>query len=183
MWCGRSIVVAKYSNNPICKPNYKSFRSQRSKLFCTNKTNNDIKDSHIDQAPHKLLNSSPSKSRIETFKEQLKNGPTLKDFVEGNSQPDSTAVSLDFQSPPYMHNSEPIGSGRKLFVETYGCQMNVSDTEIVMSIMKGVGFNEVTSAEEADVVFLNTCAIRGNFHQARILTLHQKKQKERYGNV
>mmetsp|Transcript_21629 Transcript_21629/g.30246 ORF Transcript_21629/g.30246 Transcript_21629/m.30246 type:complete len:631 (+) Transcript_21629:62-1954(+) len=161
MWCGRSISAAKCSQKCITKPKYISLRLQRSK-FCTNKINNATKaDTHTDHTTTKLFDSSSSsQSRLEAFKQQLKSGPSLKDFVEGNPQSSQEVEPLNFQSPPYMHNNEPVGSGRKLFVETYGCQMNVSDSEIVMSIMKGAGFNEVSSAEDADVVFLNTCAIR-----------------------
>jgi tRNA-2-methylthio-N6-dimethylallyladenosine synthase len=54
---------------------------------------------------------------------------------------------------------------RKLYVESYGCQMNFSDSEIVTSIMREQGFATTSSAEQADVVFLNTCAIRDNAEQ------------------
>ena len=52
-----------------------------------------------------------------------------------------------------------------VYVETYGCQMNVSDTEIVLSIMQKGGFEVVKQPEDADVVLLNTCAIRDNAEQ------------------
>jgi tRNA-2-methylthio-N6-dimethylallyladenosine synthase len=51
---------------------------------------------------------------------------------------------------------------RKLFLESYGCQMNFSDSEIVASILIGQGFSTTSDFEEADVIFLNTCAIREN---------------------
>jgi tRNA-2-methylthio-N6-dimethylallyladenosine synthase len=54
------------------------------------------------------------------------------------------------------------GGGKKLFLESYGCQMNFSDSEIVASILTEKGFNTTTNFEEADVIFLNTCAIREN---------------------
>src|SRR4051812_3835685 len=49
---------------------------------------------------------------------------------------------------------------RKLFLESYGCQMNFSDSEIVASILIEKGFSTTANFEEADVIFLNTCAIR-----------------------
>lgn len=52
--------------------------------------------------------------------------------------------------------------GKKLFLESYGCQMNFSDSEIVASILTENGFNTTGNFEEADVIFLNTCAIREN---------------------
>ncbi len=51
---------------------------------------------------------------------------------------------------------------KKLYIETYGCQMNVSDSEIVGSIMKGIGYEQNNQAENADVIFINTCSIRDN---------------------
>ncbi len=51
---------------------------------------------------------------------------------------------------------------RKLFLESYGCQMNFSDSEIVASILIDKGFTTTSDFEEADVIFLNTCAIREN---------------------
>ena len=57
------------------------------------------------------------------------------------------------------------GAGRKLFIETYGCQMNVADSEIVVSIMQQHGYIYTDRAEEADVVLINTCSIRDNAEQ------------------
>ncbi|MCS6823931.1 MAG: tRNA (N6-isopentenyl adenosine(37)-C2)-methylthiotransferase MiaB [Cytophagaceae bacterium] len=54
------------------------------------------------------------------------------------------------------------GKSRKLFIETYGCQMNFSDTEIVTSIMREQGFDTTDNPDAADVIFLNTCSIREN---------------------
>jgi len=54
---------------------------------------------------------------------------------------------------------------KKLYIETYGCQMNVSDSEIVGSIMKGIGYEQDNKAENADVIFINTCSIRDNAEQ------------------
>jgi tRNA-2-methylthio-N6-dimethylallyladenosine synthase len=54
------------------------------------------------------------------------------------------------------------GSGKKLFLESYGCQMNFADSEIIASILNKSGFTTTTDFEEADVIFVNTCAIREN---------------------
>ncbi|MBR9998798.1 MAG: tRNA (N6-isopentenyl adenosine(37)-C2)-methylthiotransferase MiaB [Cyclobacteriaceae bacterium] len=55
---------------------------------------------------------------------------------------------------------EKIGVGRKLYIESYGCQMNFSDSEIVSSIMQKEGFHPATVFEDADLIFINTCSIR-----------------------
>ena len=57
------------------------------------------------------------------------------------------------------------GNGRKLYVETYGCQMNAGDTEIVVSLMQDEGYFYTEHVEEADVVLVNTCSIRDNAEQ------------------
>lgn len=58
-----------------------------------------------------------------------------------------------------------LANGKKLLLESYGCQMNFSDSEIVASILGEAGFGTTQDAEEADVVLLNTCAIRDNAEQ------------------
>lgn len=57
------------------------------------------------------------------------------------------------------------GSPRKLYIESYGCQMNFSDSEIVASILQKEGFDTTSDIEQADVVFLNTCSIREKAEQ------------------
>lgn len=54
---------------------------------------------------------------------------------------------------------------KKLFIETYGCQMNVADSEVVASIMKMDGYSLTDKIEEADAVFVNTCSVRDNAEQ------------------
>ena len=65
-----------------------------------------------------------------------------------------------------INNLRPLtGAGRKLYIETYGCQMNVGDSEIVVSIMQQEGYRYTESLEEADIVLINTCSIRDNAEQ------------------
>ena len=54
--------------------------------------------------------------------------------------------------------------GKKYFIRTYGCQMNVHDSEEIKGILENLGFNETDNLEQADIVVLNTCAIRENAH-------------------
>ena len=55
-----------------------------------------------------------------------------------------------------------ITGKRKLYIESYGCQMNFSDSEIVTSILQEGGYATTANVENADVILLNTCAIRDN---------------------
>ena len=64
----------------------------------------------------------------------------------------------------YDKNYDKFGSGKTFFVRTYGCHMNEHDSEKIRGMMKSVGFKLVDSIENADVVILNTCAIRENAH-------------------
>ena len=54
---------------------------------------------------------------------------------------------------------------KKLYIETYGCQMNVADSEVVASVMQMAGYETTEKLEEADAVFLNTCSVRDNAEQ------------------
>ena len=54
---------------------------------------------------------------------------------------------------------------KKLYIETYGCQMNVADSEVVASVMQMAGYETCQTADEADAVFLNTCSVRDNAEQ------------------
>ena len=73
------------------------------------------------------------------------------------------------------------GNKRKLYIESYGCQMNFSDSEIVTAIMQKQGFDLTASHDQADVIFLNTCAIRDKAEQTirkRLAQFNQVKNKK-----
>ncbi len=75
--------------------------------------------------------------------------------------------------------SQPLGL-KKLFLESYGCAMNFSDSEIVASILVGQGYSTTTDETEADLILINTCAIRENA-ETRVrqrLTEFKKRKKE-----
>ena len=74
--------------------------------------------------------------------------------------------------------SGPGSGGRKLYLESYGCQMNFSDSEIVASILSDAGYQTTRDADDADLVLLNTCAIRDNAEQrVRNRLVHFKSNK------
>ena len=69
---------------------------------------------------------------------------------------------------------------KKLFIETYGCQMNVADSEVIASVMKMAGYETCDSIDEADAVLLNTCSVRENAENKiynRLEALHALRKK------
>ena len=76
---------------------------------------------------------------------------------------------------------------KKLYIETYGCQMNVADSEVVASVMKMAGYEPTEHEDEADAVFLNTCSVRENaenkiYHRLDQLYAEQKRRKREIRN-
>ena len=65
---------------------------------------------------------------------------------------------------------------KKVFIETYGCQMNVYDTEIVKSVLGGSGYELTDSEAEADIVLLNTCSVRENANRKVYNRIHNIQQ-------
>lgn len=72
---------------------------------------------------------------------------------------DKIEVHYDFEIPEDMRG---IGKGRKFLIRTYGCQMNEHDTEVMAGILTEMGYEPTATTDDADVILLNTCAIREN---------------------
>ncbi len=75
------------------------------------------------------------------------------------------------------------GEMKKLYIETYGCQMNVADSEVVASVMQMAGYETTEHLEEANAVFLNTCSVRDNaeqkiYHRLEALDAERRKRKK-----
>lgn len=71
---------------------------------------------------------------------------------------------------------------KRLFIETYGCQMNVADSEVIASVMKMAGYEACESIDEADAILLNTCSVRENAENKiynRLEALHALQRKGR----
>ena len=85
-------------------------------------------------------------------------------------------MGADFKSATTEDN-------KKLFIETYGCQMNVADSEVIASVMQMAGYSVAETLDEADAVFMNTCSIRDNAEQKilnRLEFFHSMKKKKRH---
>jgi len=76
-----------------------------------------------------------------------------------------TKTIIESQQGSTLSLEPGTGNGRKLYIESYGCQMNFSDSEIVASILSKEGFNTTQELTEADLVLVNTCSIRDKAEQ------------------
>ncbi|CAH1405557.1 unnamed protein product [Nezara viridula] len=91
---------------------------------------------------------------------KLPDGPDLKHFILGSLS--QSNIDMDENEHiPYL-NETNYGLNRKVYIDVYGCQMNVNDTEIVWSILESSGYAKTNNIQEADVILLMTCAIREN---------------------
>ena len=76
---------------------------------------------------------------------------------------------------------QQLSSGKQLFIETYGCQMNAGDSEIVVSIMQEHGYRYTEDINKADIILINTCSIRDNAEQriwGRLSAMRQLKKRK-----
>ena len=83
--------------------------------------------------------------------------PGLRDFLQN-----APGGGCGLSQPAASVEPSAGTNGRSVFVETYGCQMNSADSEVVRSVMLASGYGMAPAAEDADIVLLNTCAIREN---------------------
>ena len=79
-------------------------------------------------------------------------------------------------------NTDIAPETKRLFIETYGCQMNVADSEVVASIMEMAGYKITDSIEDADAILLNTCSIRDNAEQKIVTRLQYLASMRRKKN-
>ena len=104
----------------------------------------------------KLLTHS---RRLFSSSSKIAGVPSIKDFLNKESTDIQPEEDLS-QLPGYLHILPQSNQGKTYFVETHGCQMNVADSEIVETVLDSAGFTQSEDAESADVLLLNTCAIR-----------------------
>ncbi|WLR52411.1 tRNA (N6-isopentenyl adenosine(37)-C2)-methylthiotransferase MiaB [Bacillus tianshenii] len=113
-----------------------------------------VKDSH--PGDKKSLKEKTTDDFAKFF-ESTYQPPSLKDAKKRGKE--AVKVHRDFSIPEDMQG---IGEGKKFYIRTYGCQMNDHDTEVMAGIFEMLGFEATMSTDDADVILLNTCAIREN---------------------
>ncbi|XP_029990111.1 mitochondrial tRNA methylthiotransferase CDK5RAP1 [Sphaeramia orbicularis] len=127
--------------------------------------------------------STERKATLEKFKIQISSGPRFQDFIRGASAHQTSAAEdgeMFSDKSSYLSETSEMGSSRKVYFETYGCQMNVNDTEIAWSILQKKGYQRTGNLKEADVVLLVTCSIREKAEQTiwnRLQQLTAMKKK------
>lgn len=94
-----------------------------------------------------------------------------------NSTPDT--IDETRQGEAIAESAKAPEGGRKLYIESYGCQMNFSDSEIVASILTKEGYATTRNEEEAEVILINTCSIRDNAEQRVRNRLHHFNARKR----
>lgn len=78
-------------------------------------------------------------------------------------------------------NFDKVENHKRVYIETYGCQMNISDSEIVLSVLSKYGYNESTDIEQSDVILLNTCSVRENAeNKIKSRLSHLKRYKKNH---
>ncbi|HEV7230608.1 MAG TPA: tRNA (N6-isopentenyl adenosine(37)-C2)-methylthiotransferase MiaB [Bacteroidia bacterium] len=78
---------------------------------------------------------------------------------------ENKVIDENRQGEALMMETEKRGTGKKLFIESYGCAMNFSDSEIVASVLTDQGYSTTQNYKEADLILINTCAIRDGAEQ------------------
>ncbi|XP_035518201.1 CDK5 regulatory subunit-associated protein 1 [Morone saxatilis] len=114
---------------------------------------------HCSNLANTSVTSRERKTTVDKFKSQISSGPSFQDFIKGVSVTNKTyAADGECDRHSYLSEDLEMGNSRKVYFETYGCQMNVNDTEIAWSILQRKGYQRTVDLSEADVVLLVTCS-------------------------
>ncbi|KAM8867430.1 mitochondrial tRNA methylthiotransferase CDK5RAP1 isoform 2-T2 [Synchiropus picturatus] len=117
--------------------------------------------------------------RLESVRTRVLSGPSFQDFIQ-RAAAKTSHVPQGEDKHPYLSEDVLAGLSRKVYFETYGCQMNVNDTEIAWSILQEKGYQRTVDVKQADVVLLVTCSIREKAEQTiwnRLQQLTAMKKK------
>uniref|UniRef100_A0A8C5QAA0 Mitochondrial tRNA methylthiotransferase CDK5RAP1 n=1 Tax=Leptobrachium leishanense TaxID=445787 RepID=A0A8C5QAA0_9ANUR len=126
-----------------------------------------------------IRNTVTAVKRTEGLRSRIAAGPDLRHFI-ANAVPGNEPPLVEEDPPPYVAATTSLATNNKVYLETYGCQMNVSDTEIAWSVLQRSGYVRTSSVAEADVILLVTCSIREKAEQTvwnRLQQLAAVKQR------
>ncbi|XP_077430019.1 mitochondrial tRNA methylthiotransferase CDK5RAP1 isoform X2 [Vanacampus margaritifer] len=130
-----------------------------------------------------VLSARERRGASDQFKTQISSGPSFHDFIRASTSNKATALDIEVEyKHEYLSADLELGNSQKVYFETYGCQMNVNDTDIAWSILQRNGYQRTEHLNEADVVLLVTCSIRETAEQTiwnRLQELTAMKNKRR----
>lgn len=150
-----------------------------------------------------LLHSTSATDASRAAAPKLPQNPSLADFVHQAALAQAVAGGSGSASPtpvqplvgldaatgqpldPTTADTGYAAPQRRVYIETYGCQMNVNDTEVLLSVLHSAGYTQHDDPMTADLVLVNTCAIRDNAEQRVWSRLghfkHCKEQRQKQG--
>lgn len=125
-----------------------------------------VQHRHCSKLANTSVTSRERNVTVDKFKSQISSGPSFQDFIKEVSVNKTYAADGEHSDKhSYLSEDLDMGNSRKVYFETYGCQMNVNDTEIAWSILQRKGYQRTADLSEADVVLLVTCSIREKAEQ------------------
>ncbi|XP_077385906.1 mitochondrial tRNA methylthiotransferase CDK5RAP1 [Festucalex cinctus] len=130
-----------------------------------------------------VVSAREKRGTSDQFKTQISSGPSFNDFIRGSTSNKITTSDIEVEyKHEYPSADLELWNSQKVYFETYGCQMNVNDTDIAWSILQRNGYQRTEHLHEADVVLLVTCSIREKAEQTiwnRLQGLTAMKNKRR----
>ena len=139
---GRGSLAARYRNNNTCERTNFGTRTRRKNVNVITRAHN------ANDATTTTITGTGGGHHL-TSKEEVLKGQTKRP-IKAN-----TGILEDLEG--YVASKT---KNRNVYVETYGCQMNVNDSEVMMSVLNDNGFTETKDINDANVILINTCAIR-----------------------
>jgi len=134
--------------------------------IATSISSNSIKRDALDVDTIKAANTTGASNNLTSVSKRISSGPSLKEFIfAASDQKQKQIDDVEDTIPPYLLRTDFGGNKRRVYFETYGCQMNSNDTEIAWSILQKAGFTLATNVKETDVILVMTCAIREGAEQ------------------
>ncbi|XP_046919581.2 mitochondrial tRNA methylthiotransferase CDK5RAP1 [Dermatophagoides farinae] len=138
---------------------------------------------HLNMSMSLMVRNFCSQQKNESNRRKI-DGPDLQHFLrQAEHSKRLPPFVMKWDNEPYIEPKSLSGNNSKVFIKTYGCQMNVNDTEIASTILEQYDYKIVTSIDDADIVLLMTCAIRENAENKVWSKLYELDKVKRMGQL